>query len=832
MIDSLKNIASIIGAEVVETDASISQLLTDSRKIITPSESIFFALQGQRRDGHDFIPLLYEKGVRFFVVSKKMDDALFSQAVFLQVADTLDALQKVAAEHRGHFHYPVIGITGSNGKTIVKEWLWQVLSPDFKIVRNPKSYNSQIGVPLSVWQMSDQHNLAIFEAGISEPGEMDRLQSIIQPTIGIITNIGEAHSRGFRDQQQKADEKLRLFQQADVIIFCNDQPIVKQAVQKLKQSNNNINRTPRKIFSWGRDRENTLCITSITKRNSSTLINARYQDQLIETEIPFTDDASVENVINCWCACLYLGVLPQIIHQRMMELQAVNMRLEFKSGLNNCAIINDSYSADLSSLKIALDFLEQQGSREKKTVILSDLFQSGQSDADLYAQVGRLLSGHHVNRVIGVGPAISKYLQLLLNKMDTQIKSAFFTSVEDFKKDFRQGSFKDETILVKGARIFEFEKIVRLLEKKVHQTVLEIDLKALAHNLNQFRQHLQPATRIMAMVKAFAYGSGGVEIASVLQYHKVDYLCVAYADEGVTLRQAGIQLPIMVLNVEENSFYAIISQNLEPVIFSVPLLKLFNHYLDMQGLIDWPVHLEIETGMNRLGFSNDELGDMKFHLQQPFVKVKSIFSHLASSEDVEQDKFTANQYALFKKASSVIASFLHYPFLKHISNTSAIIRHPELELDMVRLGIGLYGVDPSNDPGLQLETVATLRSTIAQIKRIKPGETVGYNRKGTVNEDSIIATVRIGYADGYPRRLGNGAGSMLIHGQLAPVIGTVCMDMTMINITHIEGVNEGDDVIIFGKALPVQQLAQWAQTIPYELMTGISERVQRVYYEE
>ena len=831
MIDSLKNIASIIGAGSVETDVSISQLLTDSRKIITPSESIFFALQGPRRDGHEFIPLLYEKGVRFFVVSKKIDAAFFPEAVFLHFANTLDALQKVAAEHRGHFLYPVIGITGSNGKTIVKEWLWQVLSPDFKIVRNPKSYNSQIGVPLSVWQMSDQHNLAIFEAGISEPGEMDKLQSIIQPTIGIITNIGEAHSRGFRDQQQKAEEKLRLLKHAEVIIFCNDQSIIKQAIQKSAHSDNN-NRSPRKIFSWGRNRENALCITSITKRNSSTLINARYQDQLIETEIPFTDDASVENAINCWCACLYLGVPPQIIHQRMKELQTVNMRLEFKNGLNNCTIINDSYSADLSSLKIALDFLEQQGSREKKTVILSDLFQSGLSDADLYAQVARLLSDHKVSRVIGIGPAISKYLEFSLNKMDTQVRPVFFNSVEDFKKDFRQGSFKDETILVKGARVFEFEKIVRLLEKKVHQTVLEIDLKALAHNLNQFRQHLQPATRIMVMVKAFAYGSGGVEIASVLQYHKVDFLCVAYADEGVTLRQAGIQLPIMVLNVEENSFDAIISQNLEPVIFSVPLLKSFNHYLDMQGLNDWPIHLEIETGMNRLGFNINELEDLKFHLQQPFVKVKSIFSHLASSEDVEQDKFTSNQYALFEKAGTAIASFLNYTFLKHISNTSAIIRHPKLELDMVRLGIGLYGVDPTNDPGLQLETVATLRSTIAQVKRVKPGETVGYNRKGTVREESVIATVRIGYADGYPRRLGNGAGSMLVNGQLAPVIGTVCMDMTMINITHIEGVKEGDDVIIFGKALPVQQLAEWAQTIPYELMTGISERVQRVYYEE
>lgn len=831
MIESLKNIARIIGADAMNADGQISQLLTDSRKIITPAESVFFALHGPRRDGHEFIPSLYEKGVRFYVVSKKLDVSIFPQAVFLQVPDTLVALQKVASEHRSKFQYPVIGITGSNGKTIVKEWLWQLLFHQYNIVRNPKSYNSQIGVPLSVWQMNDQHNLAIFEAGISEMDEMVKLAAIIQPTIGIITNIGEAHSRGFQDQQQKAVEKLRLFQHAEAVIYSNDQPVVKQAIQNIIKKEKNHWHS-KKFFNWGQNSENTLCITSINKRNVSTIIHALYHGKVIDIEIPFTDDASVENAVSCWCVCLYLGIPAEIIRQRMKELQAVNMRLEYKSGLNNCTIINDSYSADLSSLKIALDFLEQQESREKKTVILSDLIQSGLPGPDLYAQVGRLLSDHHIDRIIGIGPEISKYLDQSLVELNIPVRTIFFNSVEEFKIHFRQGLFKDETILVKGARVFEFEKIVRLLEKKVHQTVLEIDLKALAHNLNEFRKHLQPATRIMAMVKAFAYGSGGVEIASVLQYHKVDYLCVAYTDEGVTLRKAGVQLPIMVLNVEENSFEAIISQNLEPVIFSVPLLKAFNHYLEMQGMRDYPIHLEIETGMNRLGFNVDELYDLAIHLQQPFIKVQSIFSHLASSEDEKDDEFTANQYALFKKAGRLISLYLDYTFLQHISNTSAVIRHPELQLDMVRLGIGLYGVDLTNDPSLQLEPVATLRSTIAQIKKINPGDTVGYNRKGTFDKESIIATVRIGYADGYPRRLGNGAGKMLVNGQLAPVVGTVCMDMTMINITHIESVKEGDDVIIFGKALPVQQLAQWAQTIPYELMTGISERVQRVYFEE
>jgi alanine racemase len=828
--ESLKNIANVIGANAEGSNVEITQILTDSRKVNAAAKSLFFALKGPRHNGHDYIPVLYDKGVRYFVVSEILDVTLFPGALFMQVTDTLDALQKISAHHRKKFHYPVIGITGSNGKTIVKEWIWQVLSTDLKIVRSPKSYNSQVGVPLSVWQMNEQHNLAIFEAGISEPGEMGKIKKITQPTIGVMTNIGEAHSRGFQDKLQKAIEKISLFQDSEVIIYSADQPVVCDAIDNILNDEDRMFHGD--LFSWGRSEKNTLKITSIEKTKTSTLIKAQYQQQTIDIEIPFTDDASVENSITCWCVCLYLGVPATTIHQRMKELLVVNMRLELKKGINNCTIINDSYSADSNSLNMALDFLNQQGGSGKKTVILSDLVQSGLANADLYAQVAGYLYDHQVDRVIGIGPSISMHLEFSAFNKKNEPMLIFFESVDAFKENFRQSLFKDETILVKGARIFEFEKIVRLLEKKLHQTVLEIDLRAMANNINQFRQMLKPGTRVMAMVKAFAYGSGGVEIASVLQYHKVDYLCVAYADEGVTLRQAGIQLPIIVLNVEENSFDAIISQNLEPVIFSAPLLQVFNHYLDMQGLNDWPIHLEIETGMNRLGFTIDELPGLSIYLQQPFVKVQSIFSHLASSEDSKDDAFTDNQYSLFKIAADIIQSILPYPFFQHISNTASVIRHPHLQMDMVRLGIGMYGINPTNDIAIELETVATLKSTIAQIKKIKPGETVGYNRKGKVSEETLIATVRIGYADGFPRTLGNGAGSMLVKGQLAPVIGIVCMDMTMIDISHIPGVKEGDEVIIFGKDLTVQQLALWAQTIPYELMTGISERVQRVYFEE
>ena len=823
---TLKNIAEIIGSNAVVQDEPISHLLTDSRKLIHPAESVFFALHGPHRDGHDFISALYEKGVRYFVVSKIVDDSNLPGAVFLRVDDTLSALQKMAAEHRLHFNYPVIGITGSNGKTIVKEWLWQILSKDYHIIRNPKSYNSQIGVPLSVWQMNSQHDLGIFEAGISEPGEMDKLQQIIKPTIGVITNIGEAHSSGFRDHFQKAEEKLKLFKDSAVIIYSADQPVVHQSIQKMGDANN------RELFSWGRESSHTLMITATSKRSSSTHIGALYRQQSIEVEIPFTDDASIENAITCWCVFLYLNVDPSVIFDRMKNLQPVNMRLELIPGINNCTIINDSYSADLSSLNIALDFLEQQTGRQKKTVILSDLVQSGLTDSDLYAQVAHSLKQRHVDRVIGIGNNIATHLDLSVSGNDPTLNRQFFDSVKTFTEQFRQSNFRVETILVKGARIFEFEKIVHLLEKKLHQTVLEIDLKALAYNVNQFRMKLKPGTKIMAMVKAFAYGSGGIEIASVLQYHKVDYLCVAYADEGITLRQGGIQLPIMVLNADENSFDAIISQNLEPVIFSVSILETFIQFLNMQGLQDWPIHLEIETGMNRLGFSLDDISLLQPYLEQKDVSVKSIFSHLTSSEDANDDEYTANQYALFNEAEKMIRSFVDYPFLKHLSNTAAVIRHPGLQFDMVRLGIGMYGVNPTDQPGMQLETVATLRSTIAQIKKVKAGETVGYNRKEKLKEDSLIATVRIGYADGYLRALGNGAGKMLVNGKLAPVVGTVCMDMTMINISNIPGVKEGDEVIVFGKDLPVKNLAEWADTISYEIMTGISERVKRVYFEE
>lgn len=796
MTYTIHHIAQIIKADaVIVHDSVIENLLLDSRKIFAPASSLFFALKGPRRDGHQFIADLYKRGVMNFVVDRQMEIREYPGANFLKVNDSLEALQLLVAHHRRQFSIPVIGITGSNGKTIVKEWLYQLLHQDYTIVRSPRSYNSQIGVPLSVWQMNKQHTLAIFEAGISRPGEMEKLQKIIQPTIGVLTNIGEAHSEGFTSLQEKEIEKKKLFKHAVL--------------------------------------PEQLRVKEIKRQNEYSIITAGSAGQEHQLQIPFTDDASVQNAITCWQVMLHLGYRQEVVQERMLLLTPVNMRLELKKGINHCSIINDSYSADISSLEIALNFLAQQAGSNKKTVILSDFLQSSIADELLYRQVMESLVKHKVNRLIGIGEKVTKQLNDQFSRGHNDIDIILFRTTDDFIHQFRSSQFKEEVVLVKGARVFAFEKIVQLLEQKVHQTVLEINLSAIVHNLKEYQRRLKPSTKIMAMVKAFAYGSGGAEIAGILQYHKVDYLGVAYADEGVELRKAGITLPIMVMNPEENAFDAIVEYNLQPEIYSFELLQSFDYFLQQQGLQQYPVHLEIETGMNRLGFAPGDIGKLADYLLScPSFRVETVFSHLAASEEKANDDFTLTQYSVFNGATSALEKKLGYSFIKHIANSAAAVRHPGLQLDMVRLGIGLYGVDSAVSGLLNLQTVATLKSTIAQLKHLKKGDTVSYNRKGRVEREALIATIRMGYADGFPRRLGNGIGKVLVRGKLVPVIGTVCMDMFMADVTDVPGVKEGDDVLIFGESLPVQSVAQWAETIPYEIMTGISQRVKRVYFEE
>ncbi len=642
--------------------------------------------------------------------------------------------------------------------------------------------------------MEEQHTLAIFEAGISQPGEMDRLEKIIQPTIGVLTNIGEAHSEGFTSKEQKEAEKRLLFRNAKM-----PEPLLD--IQKKS--------TP-----------------------AGTLITAKKKESHGEyrIEIPFTDEASIQNAVTCWQVLLMLGYDHNVVQERMKTLVPVNMRLELKKGINGCSVINDSYSADTSSLEIALDFLAQQSAGIKRTVILSDFLQSALPHKELYPLVLAQLQKHKVNRLIGIGEYIAAHLPPVFHE-GIQIET--FSSTDDFIRHFRFSTFKEECILVKGARVFAFERIVQLLEQKAHQTVLEINLSAIVHNLKEYQQQLKPTTKVMAMVKAFAYGSGGAEIAGILQYHKVDYLGVAYADEGVELRKAGITLPIMVMNPEANAFEAIVENNLEPELYSFELLHSFDQFLKQEGVQQYPVHIEIETGMNRLGFAVEDMEKLSAEiLATSTIKIQTVFSHLAASEEPVQDSFTLEQFKKFDAASAMLEKKIGAKFIRHIANSAAAIRHLPLQLDMVRLGIGLYGVDSAGSGKLRLQPVATLRSTIAQVKQLKKGESVSYNRRAVVEKDTRIATIRIGYADGYPRRLGNGAGKVWVRGKMATVIGTVCMDMFMIDITGMEDVKAGDDVIIFGPTLPVQQMATWAGTIPYEIMTGISQRVKRVYFEE
>ena len=831
----VSHIAKILNAEaVIFKDALVEHLLFDSRKVFFPASSLFFALKGHRRNGHKFIPELYKKGVRNFVVSEDLSDQDLPEANMLIVDDGLKALQKLATAHRKLFRYPVIGITGSNGKTIVKEWLYQLLHENFNIVRSPKSYNSQIGVPVSVWEMSRQHNLGIFEAGISQMGEMENLQEIIQPTIGILTNIGEAHSEGFENADKKAAEKIKLFKGAELIIYCSDDWLAEKAIVIQHEAGyHKTGKYPFRIFSWGRMRKSSLQILEVQKGQLETRIIAFYQKAEVSIVIPFTDDASIQNAISCWCVLLHLSIKDMLISRRMKLLQPVNMRMELKKGINHCTIINDSYSADLSSLHIALNFLQQHSRVSKKTLILSDFFQTGLKNEELYKQIASDIAHYDIDRVIGIGLNITRHLKPLQGSANKINKIEFYSSTDDFITRLRVSDFKDETILVKGARVFHFERIIQLLEQKVHQTELEINLNAVVHNLNQYQQLLSSSTKIMAMVKAFAYGSGGAEIANKLQYLKVDYLGVAYADEGVELRKAGNTLPMMVMNAETSTFDVLVNNNLEPTIFSFSMLKELDNFLKREGIKNYPVHLELETGMNRLGFEKDEVSKLAKELSATSsFRVKSVFTHLAASEEPEQDEFTNQQFEFFNTACNDLKKALDYSFLCHIANSAAILRHPKLHLDMVRLGIGLYGVDSASSGKIDLQPVAKLKSTIAQVKQLKKGESVGYNRRSVLKRDSVIATVSIGYADGYRRILGNGVGSMWVKEQLAPVIGTICMDMTMIDVTDIPGIKQGDEVIVFGKELPIQKLAGWAGTIPYEMMTGISQRVKRVYFEE
>lgn len=810
------------------SNADPDYLSLDSRKINFPASTVFFAIENKHQNANLFLETLYEKGVRNFVSDdENIEVKRLLLANIILVKNTISALQELAIFHRNRFlksELPVIGITGSNGKTIVKEFLNHLLENEFSIVRSPKSFNSQIGVPLSVLNINSINDLAIFEAGISEKGEMEKLQKIIQPTIGIFTNIGNAHDEGFKNRDEKINEKLILFQNAAHLIFSSNDENLENKIRIFQRKNKQV-----KLFSWGSKRDDPLQIKQIKKEESSSSILLKYKKSKFEIRIPFTDDATIQNALHCVAVLIILNKNEEEILKRFDTLYPIEMRLELKEGINHCNIINDSYSNDLYSLGIALDFLNQQKQHADHTVILSDILQSGIGPEKLYSEISSLLRQKDIDRFIGIGNDIFSQKK----KFSFIKNAAFYKSTDEFLKNIFLSNFQEETILIKGARQFEFEKISHVLERKVHQTVLSINLNSIVHNLKKYKELLKPSTKIMAMVKAFSYGSGSYEIASVLEFNKADYLAVAYADEGIELRKAGITLPIMVMNIDNTVFDSTVNYNLEPELFSFSLINDFTEYLKRAEIENYPVHLKVDTGMHRLGFMEDEINLLCKKISgNHFIKIKSVFSHLAASENKNEDLFTDFQFNVFKKSCLKIEKALGYLFDQHIDNTSGISRHADLQMSMVRLGIGLYGIDSNQEMQKKLKNVSTLTTTISQIKKIKAGETVGYGRMGKVEKDNLIAVVRIGYADGYSRRLGNGVGKMLIKNKLVPVIGNVCMDMTMLNVTGIKDVKEGDEVIVFGEELSLQQLAKWAGTIPYEIMTGISQRVKRIYFEE
>jgi Alr-MurF fusion protein len=825
-IDDIQKILAAHWLQKVAPDASVELLLFDSRQVAMPARSLFFALSGERLDGHRYLPDLYRAGVRQFVVSHEIKIAEYPDANILRVENTLQALQLLAMHHRSRFRIPVVGITGSNGKTVVKEWLWQLLSPDFHIVRSPKSYNSQIGVPLSVWQMRPEHTLALFEAGISRPGEMERLAPIIQPEIGLFTNIGPAHREGFRDDAEKIQEKMRLFDSAHTLVVCADIPAVAQAAQEWQSR-----QTARQLFTWSRTGQNAdvQIIEVLTDAGGFTQIRAAFR-QMIELaviDIPFSDPASIENAIHCWAVMHLLGIAQKTIAERMRRLEPVEMRLELKSGIRHCTLVNDFYNNDLSSLRIALQFARQQARTGRVTLILSDILQSGLTASELWEQVAASIQLQGVGRLIGIGPAIPVIQGYLPGGFD----AVFYPETESFLHNIAAHDFHDELILLKGARTFEFERIARRLEQKAHKTVLEVNLTALVHNLNAYNRLLRPGTRTMAMVKAAGYGSGSAEVAKLLEFHRVDYLGVAYADEGIELRHAGVNLPILVLNPEPASFDVLFRFRLEPEVYSLPMLDELIHFAGKEKALS--MHLKLDTGMHRLGFEAADIPVLTERLlQYPNLRVQSVFSHLSASDAAQHDAFSHRQAAVFTELSDQISTALGYAPLRHICNTGGIVRFPEYHFEMVRLGIGLYGIDSA---GLQdqLRVVNTLKATISQIKEIAPGDTVGYNRNsGPLERPTRIATISIGYADGFLRLAGGGRYSVQVRGQRAPTIGNVCMDMTMIDVTHIPAAREGDEVVIFGDHPPVQELAACLQTIAYEVFTNISERVKRVYWQE
>ena len=849
---TIEKITTLIGARRIgDTEAVVSWLLTDSRSLCFPEETLFFALRSGRNDGHNYIPELYRRGVRNFVVERghfrlsdvtRVSDVTASTgtggglagANILEVVSPLEALQRLAERHRDEFDVPIVGITGSNGKTMVKEWLYQLLSPYKIVTRSPKSYNSQIGVPLSVWLLGEQTEVGLFEAGISQPGEMQALRDIIQPSIGVLTSLGTAHQENFRSMDEKCQEKLSLFHDAKVVAYNSDDNVVSRCMRKSGYHGEKL--------SWSKeDPQAAMFIKKIERRNTVSTLYYIYKGKEGTYHLPFIDDASVECSIAAAVVALYLGVTPEELDVRMSQLEPVAMRLEVKEGQHGCTLINDSYNSDINSLDIALDFMSRRPDQEGKsrTLILSDIYQSGVTPHELYHRVMELAVKRGVTKFIGIGKEIKR---ILADEGGGQVAgdqtaklhgtvAFFFEDVEEFLRSEVFKGLRNEIVLIKGARDFGFDQITEMLEQKVHETILEVNLNAVVENLNHFRSYMKPDTKIICMVKADAYGAGAVEVSKTLQDHRVDYLAVAVADEGVTLRKNGITSNIMIMNPEMTAFKTMFDYDLEPEVYSFRIMDALIKAAEKEGITNYPVHIKLDTGMHRLGFDPvqdiDEVINRLKH--QNAIIPRSVFSHFVGSDSDDFDTFSTHQFELFDTASKKLQLAFEHKILRHICNSAGIEHFPERQLDACRLGIGLYGVD-SRDNHI-INTVSTLKTTILQLRHVPKDETVGYSRKGVLTRDSVIAAIPIGYADGLNRHLGRGKGYCLVNGQKAPYVGNICMDVALIDVTDIP-CKEGDTVEIFGEHLPVTVLSDILDTIPYEVLTGVSNRVKKVYYQD
>ncbi|MBE2246046.1 MAG: bifunctional UDP-N-acetylmuramoyl-tripeptide:D-alanyl-D-alanine ligase/alanine racemase [Candidatus Competibacteraceae bacterium] len=821
---SSDKLAFVCGGKIYPQGAAhvnVSHISTDSRKIIFPDTSLFVAICGTYHDGHQFLHSAYHKGVRCFLVSAlppTISD--FHHTIFIVVSNTVHALQQITGWHRKQFQLPVIGITGSNGKTIVKEWLSQLLSPTYQVVKSPGSFNSQTGVPLSLWHINATHTLGLFEAGISQPGEMERLADCMRPDIGVFTMIGEAHSENFNCIEEKIKEKLRLFIHTHTLIYSRDHSVLHHEIAKsdfLKGV---------RFFTWSEYEDADLRILNKVKEGKNTRLTIRTHKDF-EIVLPFTEPALIENAIHCMAVLTYLNISTDEIIYSLPQLQPIAMRLEMKKGVNGCSVINDAYNADMDSVRIALQYLIELGNKKKKTLFLSDIHQSNRPASDLYASLARLVNEAAFSRLFLIGPYISAYHAYFNHVEQT------FENTDELLKALPGLHFKDEDILIKGARSFELERIESFLIEKTHATVLEINLNAVAHNFNYYKSLLAPGIRIMAMVKAASYGTGDVEIAQLLEYYKADYLAVAYTDEGIQLRNEGVGLPIMVMSPEDEHYERMARYRLEPELYSIRSLQRFLVFARGYNGNLPAVHIKVDTGMHRLGYNPSDISELCMLLSQnPFIRVASIFSHLSASDTNHYDSFTEMQVERFISASVQIADTLGYMPLRHILNSSGIERFPESQFDMVRLGIGLYGIGSNEEQTARLMEVVRLKTRISQVRVVQAGDSVGYARDGISTQKRVIATVPLGYADGFRRSLSNGVGAMLVNGKLAPVVGRVCMDMTMIDITDIQA-EEGDEVIVMGHPpLTVSEIAQQMGTIPYEVLTGLSHRLKRIFVKE